>query len=273
MDYLQHKNDPAEIAEVFDEVTMWASRFGALLFDNIEMRPGLRILDIGCATGFPLFELAEMHGPSCSAIGIDVWLDTFQRALARKRVYGQGNVEVVGADASFLPFANQTFDLIVSNLGINNFADPPQVLAECYRVSRPNARIVLTTNLTGHMSEFYGLYRDALKELGLHHRLSALETQEEHRGSAASVGTWLQAAGFRVVRTVEDSFSMRFLDSAAFFNHHLIKVGFLDGWRGVLAREEEEWVFRALENALDRLASQEGEIRLTIPMLHIEAEK
>jgi arsenite methyltransferase len=271
--YLQHKNDPAEIAEVFDEVTFWASRFGALLFDNLQLRHDLGILDVGCATGFPLFELAQAHGPSCRATGIDIWRETLPRAQARKRVYPQENVSIVGADAASMPFPAATFDLIVSNLGINNFADPEAVMAECSRVAKPGARLVLTTNLTGHMREFYDAYRRTLATLGLSHRLDRLHAQESHRGTLDSVRTLVESAGFEPTKIIESSFKLRFLNSAAFFNHHLVKIGFLDGWRGVLAPGEESRVFHALEEALDSIASDQGELHMTIPMLYLEAEK
>jgi arsenite methyltransferase len=271
--YLQHKNDPAAIAEVFDEVTFWASRFGALLFDNLQLHPKLRILDVGCATGFPLFELAQAHGPSCRATGIDIWRETLPRAQARKRIYHQENVFIVGANAASMPFPAAIFDLIVSNLGINNFADPQAVMAECFRVARPGARLVLTTNLTGHMREFYDVYRRTLVTLDLSHRLDRFHAQESHRGTLDSMRTLIESAGFEPTKVVESSLMLRFLESAALFKHHLVKIGFLDGWRGVLAPGEEGRVFHALEEALDSIASEEGELLMTIPMLYLEAEK
>ncbi|MEO5952456.1 MAG: class I SAM-dependent methyltransferase [Chloroflexia bacterium] len=271
--YLNYQNNPAKLAEAFDELTFWASRFGALLFDNLQLRPNLRILDIGCATGFPLFELAQVHGPSSQVTGIDIWQEALPRALTKKRNYEQENVTILGADAAFLPFADTTFDLIVSNLGINNFADPQASLAECYRVASSHARLVLTTNLMGHMVEFYAVYRQTLTDLDLSHLTPQLNAQEARRGTVASVSMLLNQSGFRVTRTVENSFKMRVLNSDALFNHHLIKIGFLDGWRGFLPPEQEQSVFQSLQTALDKLASTKGELTLTIPMLYIEAEK
>lgn len=271
--YLNYETSPAKLAEAFDELTFWASRFGALLFDNLELRPNLRILDIGCATGFPLFELAQVHGLSCQVTGIDIWQEALPRAMVKKRNYEQENVTLVGADAAFLPFADAAFDLIVSNLGINNFADPHASLAECYRVAAPNARLVLTTNLMGHMAEFYAAYRQTLTDLDLAHLIPKLNAQEAHRGTVASVSALLSGAGFRVTRTFESSFKMRFLNSDALFNHHLIKIGFLDGWRGFLSPEQEQRVFQSLQIALDKIAADKGELSLTVPQLYIEAEK
>ncbi len=45
-------------ADIRDDLTFWSARFGALMFDNLEFRRGIRDLDVTCASGFPLFELA-----------------------------------------------------------------------------------------------------------------------------------------------------------------------------------------------------------------------
>ncbi|HYR30141.1 MAG TPA: methyltransferase domain-containing protein, partial [Thermoanaerobaculia bacterium] len=75
----------------YDETSFWASRFGALLFDNLELRPNVAGLDVGCATGFPLFELAHVHGPSSHFVGIDPWAAAIARAERKREVYGLTN--------------------------------------------------------------------------------------------------------------------------------------------------------------------------------------
>jgi hypothetical protein len=61
MDYLNHKNDFSNpnIASIVDELSFWSSRFGHLLFNHLKIRKDINILDLGCANGFPLFELAH----------------------------------------------------------------------------------------------------------------------------------------------------------------------------------------------------------------------
>ena len=70
--YLQqsYNIDSPEIASVFDELSFWSSRFGALLFEHLQLRPDLHILDLGCGAGFPLFELAHAHGLTVSRISV-----------------------------------------------------------------------------------------------------------------------------------------------------------------------------------------------------------
>src|SRR5205823_11163994 len=155
--YLQqsYNIDTPEMASVLDELSFWSSRFGALLFDHLQLRPDLNILDLGCGTGFPLFELAHAYGDSCRLTGIDIWKPALDRARSKLRIYDLPNVNIVAADGARMPFRDGRFELIVSNLGVNNFTDPPAVFSECFRVAKPRARIAFTTNIRGHMREFY----------------------------------------------------------------------------------------------------------------------
>lgn len=274
-DYLRRSTDyhDAEVASAFDELSFWSSRFGHLLFRHLEISGPARILDLGFGTGFPLFELAHAFGQTSSVTGLDIWREALGRASLKRRVYGALHVSIVEGDGARQPFRDETFDLIVSNLGINNFAAPATVLAECFRVSRPGAHLVLTTNVVGHYREFYNLYREVLRELGKQERLEGLRLQEEHRGTRETVCGSLEQAGFTVVKAIEDEFQMRFLDGSAMLRHSLVRFGFLDGWRGVVKPEEEEEVFALLEGRLNEMAHDQGELQMTVPMLYLEGVK
>jgi len=237
------------------------------------MRPNLTILDLACGTGFPLFELAQVYGTSCQVTGIDLWKEAVERARAKLKVYQLPNVKLLEADAAHLPFQENEFDLIVSHLGINNFADPEAVLSECFRVAKPHASFVLTTNPSGHMREFYAVFREVLLELQKPMYLERLQRNEEHRGTKESLSGDLQAAGFQIARIQEEAFQFRFVDGSALFYHILTQVGFLDGWRQVVDAEDEEQVFALIETRLNQVAKDRGALSLTVPMLYLEGEK
>jgi ubiquinone/menaquinone biosynthesis C-methylase UbiE len=134
---------------VYDELPLSSAMFGRLLLAHLPIRRGQTILDVGFGTGFPILELAQRLGSSCRLFGIDPWNAARPRALRKAQVWQVANVELLGGDAVSMPFAGGQFDLVVSNLGVNNFQDPPGVLRECWRVTKPDARLALTTNLQG----------------------------------------------------------------------------------------------------------------------------
>jgi arsenite methyltransferase len=273
--YLQHKIDLSDpnLASVFDELSFWSSRFGNFLYKNIPLRRGINILDLGCGSGFPLIELAQTVGDSCRVTGIDIWKEGLNRAKKKIEFYKLENVKIVESDGAKQPFKDSEFDLIVSNLGLNNFSDPQAALFECYRVAKSEATIALTTNIKGHMQEFYDLFREILIDLNKKEYLDKLSVNENHRGTKESICELLQNCGFNIVRVIEEKFQMRYLDSGALFNHSLTWIGFLDGWRSAADPEDEEEVFDRLEKRLNSIAEKNGELRMTVPMVYIEGKK
>jgi arsenite methyltransferase len=274
-DYLKRSSDyhNVEVASALDELSFWSSRFGQLLFKHIELRGQLKILDLGFGTGFPLFELAHVFGPGCHVTGLDVWQEAIERARMKARVYELSNVTIIEGDGAKQPFENESFDLIVSNLGVNNFATPSLVMAECFRVARLEATIAITTNLNGHYREFYDVYREVLRELDKEQHLERLNADEERRGTKETVGALFTEAGFEITKVVEDSFEMRFLDGSAMLRHFLVRIGFLDSWRNIVTPEEEEEVFTLLEKRLNEAAGKQQGLHMTVPMLYIEGKK
>jgi arsenite methyltransferase len=274
-DYLQHVNDyeNPDVAQVFDELSLWSSRFARLLFEHLELKRDIEALDLATGNGFPLFELAHVHGESCRFTGVDIWRAALNRAAHKRQIYGLKNVRLALTDGAALPFADESFDLIISHLGVNNFADPTGVMAECYRATNPGGRLVLTSNLVGHMREFYDVFRAVLEESGKHEYVDRLNGNIAHRGTPETFTQLVEGAGFEITKLVKDHFTMRFLDGSALLRHSLTKVGFLDGWRAVVDPAEWQTVFGKVEARLNEAARETGELRMTVPMLYLEARK
>ncbi|MFN8503352.1 class I SAM-dependent methyltransferase [Kouleothrix sp.] len=272
-DYLNFGLDLADPAFVscYDELPLWSAGFGELLLRHVPLRPGISALDLGCGTGFPLLELAQRLGPGSRVYGIDPWRAALARAGRKAGLWQVAQVLCVAGDAARLPFADGQIDLIVSNLGINNFESPAAVFGECRRVCGPGATLALTTNLQGHMHELYEVFAAVLARLGLAEAQARLGRHIAHRATVESLGDQIAAARFRVARVVEQDAWLRFADGSALFRHFFIKLAFLDGWKAVVPAAQQPAVFGALEQALNAHAARQGELRLRIPMAYVEA--
>lgn len=265
--------DSPDFISTFDEMPLWSASFGLLLLKHVEIKPYGKVVDIGSGAGFPLFELAERLGPSCKCIGIDPWQNANNRARTKIKNYDAKNVEIIEASAEHIPLEDNSVDLIVSNLGINNFENPAIVFNECLRVLKTGSKLALTTNLNGHWKAFYNVFEQTLKQLNKDEAITKLTEQQEHRGSVASISKLFTDNGFKITRHYEENFEMRFLSGTAFLNHHFIKVGWLSSWLNIVPESEWPEVFTQLENDLNEYARQNGELKLTVPMAYIEGEK
>jgi ubiquinone/menaquinone biosynthesis C-methylase UbiE len=97
---------------------------GLAVLDAVGLRPGARVLDVGCGTGDVTMEAARRVGPSGLALGVDVSLTMLECARRRAAAAGLAHVGFVHADAQTHRFAPLRFDAIVSTCGLDVFADP-----------------------------------------------------------------------------------------------------------------------------------------------------
>lgn len=272
LDYLRFRVDfdNPETVAAYDDLPLWSAMAGLLLLQHVPLARGIRVLDVGCGTGFPSIELAERLGASSTVHGIDPWNEALERARFKAKVRGVANVEFTFGDSGSLPFPDSHFDLIVSNLGINNFEKPEDAFRECRRVARPASRLCLATNLQGHMKEFYEVFASTLRETGRTRALEALNDHIRHRATVDGLAALFDRTGWRLAHVREGAASMRFASGGALLRHYFIKLGFLDGWKSVVPEEEREALFARLEENLDR-ARGHGALELTIPLAYLEA--
>lgn len=265
-------NHPA-FADFYDELPLWSAPFAQKILERAPLRRGQTVVDLGCGTGFLALELAQRSGPGSKVYAVDLWAAAMAR-LERKAVYlGVGNVELVTRDGADTGLADSTADLVVCNLGLNNFADPDAVLAEVFRVTKPGGRLILTTNPKGHMAEVYSALRYVIATLGVGDGRDALAAQEDHRGTPESVAARLRRAGFTDIEVDEDEHPMRFADGTAMLGHWFMRMAFLPDWLSVVSPQVAPQVLIALESRLNAMAKGKGELALTIPVALFEARK
>lgn len=275
LDYLDTKVNTGDAASVSaqDDFPLWSAPFGLMLLDHIRLRPKIKALDIGFGSGFPLLELAQRLGNSSTVYGIDPNKAAHERTQYKMNVLKIENVQLIEGDASSMSFPDDTFDLIVSNLGVNNFDNPQKIFIECFRVAKRGAQIVLTTNPKGHMDTFYLVFAETLKELHREDLMVDLTAHIEHRLTAETICLHLEQSGFQITGIYQESLRICFLDGTAFFRHALIRDGFLDDWKRLIPKQDQKEVFTALEENLNQVSKSTGTLELTIPIACIEAEK
>jgi arsenite methyltransferase len=120
------------------------------------VRPGAAILDIGCGAGFDLLVAARISGPGGIVCGVDLTPEMVERARANILLAGEENIEVRETADDRLPFADDLFDLVISNGVINLSPDKPGLFAEILRVLKTGGKlqfadIVLEKDLPPHL--------------------------------------------------------------------------------------------------------------------------
>ncbi|MBL3688051.1 ubiquinone/menaquinone biosynthesis methyltransferase [Leucobacter zeae] len=167
-------------------------------------RKGMRILDLAAGTGTSSAALA--------AHGAHVVAADFSEGMleeGRRRHAGNPLIEFVHADATDLPFADDSFDAATISYGLRNVSDPRRALAEMARVVKPGGRVVIAefstppSALVRRPYAFYGKHvlpriagainRDAAA--AYHYLNESIEAWPDQ----AELARWMRGAGFERV--------------------------------------------------------------------------
>jgi SAM-dependent methyltransferase len=166
--------DYAQVAEHIDEAPPRD------LLDRVDIRPGEDVLDVATGTGNVALRAAAV---GAQVVGLDLAPELF--AAARRRAGEQGvSIEWVEGDAEELPFADASFDHVLSVFGVQ-FAPRHEVAAaEMARVCRPGGDVGLVNwtpaGLIGELFTIMGGYLPAPPEFA---GPPPLWGSEEHVGS------------------------------------------------------------------------------------------
>jgi ubiquinone/menaquinone biosynthesis C-methylase UbiE len=158
--------DKQRIAGVFDRAAPTYEQTGVLFFDPIgavlaehaALRPGERVLDVGCGRGASLLPAAESVGPSGAAVGIDLAPGMVEATAAEARRRGLTQVRVQVGDAEEPDFPDASFDAVLGGLVLFFLPDAPSAVRAYARLLRPGGRLVLSTftEVTDADKEWFG---------------------------------------------------------------------------------------------------------------------
>lgn len=255
-----------EMMPFLDELPLWSAPFGLKLLQHIPYRTKMQVLDIGCGTGFPLIELAMRLGNSSKIYGLDPSAGALTRIREKLRFLEIKHVFLIRGSAEQMPLDDQDMDLIVSNNGLNNCANPEQALTECTRVLRTNGQLIQTFNLPATMKEFYTIFEEVLQQNKLPESIELMHNQiaTKRRPVKFYVDT-CKNLGLTLTKIEEDVFDYRFADADAMMHHFFIQIAFMDSWQKLVPEPHRKKVFSSVKKRLNEQIRQKGPLKLTIP--------
>lgn len=168
----------------------------------VPVRPGQRILEVGCGTGVVVRDLAALVGPRGAVVGVDPSRSMIQAARALARTHPlRARMRWRLASGAALPFADGRFDTTLAMTVLLHVADAQAVVREMARVTRPGGRV-------GVQDQDFGTVAVTHPDRALTERIMggvASRMYEEPHSGRRMPGL-LRAAGLEDVRLLTDVF-------------------------------------------------------------------
>ena len=140
---VDQSTDPSFFSDVLQatraQLLEQARREPAQVFGPLELRAGLRVLDVGCGTGEYVRVMAPLVAPG-GVVGIDLSAALIDRARQLSGDAGP-NLSFRVGDAYELPFPDGSFDRVICTQVLLHLADPWRAVQEMRRILAPGGRL------------------------------------------------------------------------------------------------------------------------------------
>ena len=112
---------------------------GRAVIERAAVKPGERVIDVGCGCGTTTIELASLVGSAGEVLGVDV--SEPMLALATSRTGAIKTIRLMEADAQEFSFPKAHFDLVFSRVGVMFFSNPERAFGNLRSALRPGGRL------------------------------------------------------------------------------------------------------------------------------------
>ncbi|MFD7661814.1 methyltransferase domain-containing protein [Streptomyces sp. NPDC059788] len=166
-------------------ITEATDRLTDLVAGHLALRPGQRLLDVGCGNGDPALRIAGAHDVRVTGINVSHQQIAHATAQADSST-ARGRAAFQFADAMDLPFDDGSFDGAWAIESLLHMPDQAAALREIHRVVRPGGRLVVTDLC--QRQPFTGDDQDVLDGMLRVYEIAGINTPDEHRARLAEAG-------------------------------------------------------------------------------------
>jgi ubiquinone/menaquinone biosynthesis C-methylase UbiE len=133
-------------ADFFDDPVLgfW-DRAGRRTVELLDLRPGMRVLDVCCGTGASALPAAAAVGREGKVVGVDLAENLLELARKKAAALQLDQIEFTKGDMTALPFEEESQDAVVIVFGIFFVPDMEGQVRKLWRLVRPGGKLAVTT--------------------------------------------------------------------------------------------------------------------------------
>ncbi|MBD0289198.1 MAG: class I SAM-dependent methyltransferase, partial [Flavisolibacter sp.] len=135
----------------------WLGKSTDKMLEMAGITTGQRILDIAAGAGEQSIMAAKKVGPSGYVLATDISANILEYAKKMAQKTGLQNIETKVMDGENLTLEDETFDAVISRVGLIYFPDQQKALKEMLRVLKPGGKVAATVYSTPEKNKFFSV--------------------------------------------------------------------------------------------------------------------
>jgi SAM-dependent methyltransferase len=135
----------------------WLGKATDKMIEMAGITKGHRVLDIAAGAGEQSITVAQKVGPAGYVLATDISSNILEYAKDMARQNGLNNIETKVMDGENLTVENDSFDAVISRVGLIYFPDQQKALKEMLRVLKPGGRIAAIVYSTPDKNKFFSV--------------------------------------------------------------------------------------------------------------------
>jgi SAM-dependent methyltransferase len=135
----------------------WLGPATERMLDLAGVDRGCRVLDVAAGAGDQTLQAASRVGPGGSVLATDISGAILAFAAAEAKRAGHTNVDTRAMDGENLDLRDESFDVVISRVGLIYFPDQQRALGEMRRVLVPGGRVAAIVYATADQNGFFSV--------------------------------------------------------------------------------------------------------------------
>ena len=236
----------------------WLGPSTDLMLDLAGVEPGGHVLDVAAGAGEPAITAAKRVGPTGSVLATDISANILDYAARATREQGVANLDTRVMDGEHLDLPDESFDVVISRVGLIYFPDQQRALAEIRRVLKPGGRIAAIVYSTPDKNGFFSI------PIGIIRRRAQLPPPTPGQpgpfslGAAGVLEDAYRRAGFREIVTQAIDSPVRMDSAAECVRFERESFGALHQMLSGLSEAEREETWAEIERELSQFNGPSG---------------
>lgn len=136
-------------------LNQWLDKATIKMLEMADITSGHRVLDIAAGAGEQSITTAKKVGSSGHVLAIDISSNILEYAKQMAQQAGVNNIETKVMDGENLTLEDETFDAVISRVGLIYFPDQQKALTEMLRVLKPGGKVAAIVYSTPEKNKFF----------------------------------------------------------------------------------------------------------------------